>query len=177
MPPLLEKWYRRAQSYFTTIFSWNCRERSSKTKLYSEHVFALRTVSAVNPELHRMRLENRHTQKNPCCTENLTLNLQTIFQKCENTNPSHSHSRLWWINLYGHRDSTQTPHRKALNQTRKLFCCEVTVFTAAPLWCPFTRPHISFNYSAEDWLSLVFNTWVWFASHRVCLVSTLPCIF
>lgn len=61
MPPLLEKWYRRAQSYFTTIFSWNCRERSSKTKLYSEHVFAQRTVSAVNPELHRMCLENRHT--------------------------------------------------------------------------------------------------------------------
>lgn len=116
------------------------------------------------------------TQKN-CCSENLTLNLQTIFQKCESTNPSHSHSRLWSINLYGHRDGTQTPRRKALNQTRKLFCCEVTMFTAAPLRCPFTRPHISFNYSAEDWLSLVFNTWVWFASHRVCLVSTLPCIF
>lgn len=46
------------------------------------------------------------TQKN-CCSENLTLNLQTIFQKCESTNPSHSHSRLWSINLYGHRDGTQ----------------------------------------------------------------------
>lgn len=112
MPPLLEKWYRRVQSYFTTIFSWNCRERSSKTKLYSEHVFAQRTVSAVNPELHRMCLENRHTNTKNCCSENLTLNLQTIFQKCESTNPSHSHLRLRSLNLYGHRNGTQTPHRR-----------------------------------------------------------------